>query len=187
MLSFLYSPTLTSIHGYWKWFLLPFPKASQWKESSDFLLGIFILLNDFVQFSEFWKYCSVQNSSCFKYICAISILSDGKLAQSLNISFQKVHLKNTFYRSHLLIISLVQFSSVTQSCPTLCDPMNCSTPGLHVHHQLLEFTQTHVHQVDDAVQTSYPLLFPSLVTFSLSQHQGLFQQVSSSHKVAKVL
>ena len=59
------------------------------------------------------------------------------------------------------VISSVQFSSVTQSCPTLCDPMNCSTPGLPVHHHLLEFTQTHVHRVDDTNQPSHPLSAPS--------------------------
>ena len=80
----------------------------------------------------------------------------------------------------------VQFSSVTQSCPTLCDPMNCSTPGLPVHHQLPKFTQTHVHWVSDAIQPSHPLSSPS-PTFNLSQRQGLFQGVSSSHWVAKVL
>ena len=69
------------------------------------------------------------------------------------------------------------FSSVAQSCPTLCDPMNRSTPGLPVHHQLLEFTQTHVHWVGDAIQPSHPLLFPAPPAFSLSQHQGLFQWV----------
>ena len=58
-------------------------------------------------------------------------------------------------------ISSVQFSSVTQSCPTLCDPMNRSTPGLPVHHQLLELTQTHVHRVGDAIQPSHPLSSPS--------------------------
>ena len=79
----------------------------------------------------------------------------------------------------------VQFSSVAQSCPTLCDSMNCSTPGLPVHHQLLDFTQTHVHQVGNAIQPSYPLLSPSPPAFNLSQHQGLFQWVSSSHQVAK--
>ena len=84
-------------------------------------------------------------------------------------------------------ISSVQFSSVTQSCPTLCDPMNHSTPGLPVHHQLPEFTQTHVHRVGDAIQPSHPLSSPSPPAFSLSQHQGLFQRVSSSHQVAKVL
>ena len=64
----------------------------------------------------------------------------------------------------------VQFSSVTQSCPTLYDPMDCNMPGLPVHHQLLEFTQTHVHQVNDAIQSSYPLSSPSPPAFNLSQH-----------------
>ena len=80
----------------------------------------------------------------------------------------------------------VQFSSVTQSCPTLCDPMNCSTPSLPVHHQLPEVTQTHVHRVSDAIQPSHLLSSPS-PAFNLSQHQGLFKWVSSPHQVAKVL
>ena len=91
----------------------------------------------------------------------------------------------SFPESYLLNI-WVQFSSVTQSCPTLCDPMNCSTPGLPVHHQLLEFTQTHVYWVGDAIQPSHPLLSPSPAPNS-SQHQGLFQWVNSLHEVAKVL
>ena len=80
-----------------------------------------------------------------------------------------------------------QIRSVTQSCPTLCDPMNHSTPGLPVHHQLLEFTQTHVHWVSDAIQPSHPLSSPSLLAPNPSQHQSLFQWVNSSHEVAKVL
>ena len=87
----------------------------------------------------------------------------------------------------MIWLSLFQLSSVTQSCPTLCNPMNCSSPGLPVHHQLSEFTQTHAHWVGDAIQTSNPLLFPSPPAFNLSHHQGLFKWVSSSHKVAKVL
>ena len=79
------------------------------------------------------------------------------------------------------------FSSVTQSCPTLCDPMDCSTPGLPVHHLLTESTQTHFNWVSNAVQTSHPLSSPSPPAFNLSQRQGLFQWVSSSHQVAKVL
>ena len=79
----------------------------------------------------------------------------------------------------------VQYGSVTQSCLTLCDPMDCSTPGLPVHHQLPEFTQTHVHWVSDAIQPPHPLLSPSPPTFNLSQHQGLFKWISSSHQVAK--
>ena len=81
----------------------------------------------------------------------------------------------------------VQFSSVAQSCPTLCDPMNCSTPGLPVHHQLPEFTQTHVHRVSDAIQPSHPRSSPSPPALNPSQHQSLFQWVNSSHEVAKVL
>ena len=80
-----------------------------------------------------------------------------------------------------------QFSSVAQSCLTLCYPMNLSTPGLPVHHQLPEFTQTHVHQVGDAIQPFHPLLSPSPPAPNPSQHQGLFQWVNSSHEVAEVL
>ena len=79
----------------------------------------------------------------------------------------------------------LQFSSV-QSRPTLCDPMNCSMPGLPVHHQLPEFTQTHVHRVGDAIQPSHPLSSPSPPALNLSQHQGLLKWVSSSHQVANL-
>ena len=81
----------------------------------------------------------------------------------------------------------VQFSSVTQLCPTLCDPMDCSMPSFPIRHQLLELAQTHVHQVGDVIQPSHPLLSPSPPAFNLSQHQGLFQWVSFSHQVSKVL
>ena len=81
----------------------------------------------------------------------------------------------------------VQFSSIAESCPTLCDPMDCSRPGSPVHHQLLELTQTHVHWVGDAIQPSHPLSAPSPPAFNPSKHQGLFKWVSSSHQVAKVL
>ena len=84
-------------------------------------------------------------------------------------------------------ICSVQFSSVTQSCPTLRDSVNRSTPGLPVHHQLLEFIQTHVHQVGDAIQPSHPLSPPSPPAPNPSQHQSLFQWVNSLHEVAKVL
>ena len=90
-------------------------------------------------------------------------------------------------KRNLFCIVSVQFNSVTQSCPILCNPMDCSTPGLPVHHQLPEFTQTHFHWVSDAIQQSNPLSSPSPPAFNLSQHQGLFQGVSSSHQVAKVL
>ena len=81
----------------------------------------------------------------------------------------------------------VQSSSVSQSCLTLCDPMDCSTPGFPVHHQLPELTQTHIHWVSDAIRPSHPLSSPSAPALNLSQHQGLFQWVDSSHQVAKVL
>ena len=83
--------------------------------------------------------------------------------------------------------SSVQFSSVTQSCLTLEDPMDCSMPGFPAHHQLPELVQTHVHWAGDAIQPSHPLSSSSPPAFNLSQHQGLFQWVSSSHQAAKVL
>ena len=91
---------------------------------------------------------------------------------------EKVGLKLSIQKTKIMAsgpISSVQFSSVTQSCPTLCDPMNRSTPGLPVHHQLPEFTQTQVHQVSDAIQPSYPLSSPSSPAPNPSQHQSLFQ------------
>ena len=87
----------------------------------------------------------------------------------------------------LSYFSRVQYSSVVQSCLTLCDPMSRSKPGLPVHHQLPESTQTHVHWISDTIQPSCPLSSPSSPALNLSQHQGLFKWVSSSHQVAKVL
>ena len=91
------------------------------------------------------------------------------------------------YNKPLSSLPLIQFSSVAQSCPTLCDPMNLSMPDLPVHHQLPEFTQTHVHRVSDAIQPSHPLSSPSPPAPNPSQHQGLFQWVNSLHEIAKVL
>ena len=82
---------------------------------------------------------------------------------------------------------VLSVNSVTQLCPALCDPMDCSTPGLPVYHQLPEFIQTHVHWVNDVIQTPHPLSSSSPPSFNLSQHQGLFKGVSSSYQVAKVL
>ena len=80
-----------------------------------------------------------------------------------------------------------RFSSFTQSCLILCNPMDCSMPGFLVYHHLPEHAQTHVHRVGDATQPTYPLLSPSPPAFNPSQHQGLFQSVSSSHQMDKVL
>ena len=90
---------------------------------------------------------------------------------------------------YILIYKMVldQIRSVAQSCPTLCDPMNRSTPGPPVHHQLPEFTQTHVHQVSDAIQPSHPQSSPFPPALNSSKHQSLFQWINSSHEVAKVL
>ena len=105
-------------------------------------------------------------------------------------------LTNSVILGNLILLSFIwkmkiirsnHIRSVAQSCPTLCNPMNRSTPGLPVHHQLLEFTQTHVHQVSDAIQPSHPLSSPSPLAPNPSQHHSLFQWVRSSHEVAKVL
>ena len=110
---------------------------------------------------------------------------------SLSLSSKTTNSLGSVPSSDLLLylqyFSSVQFSSVAQSCPTLCDPMNRSMPGLPVHHQLPEFTQIHVHRVSDAILPSHPLSSPSPLAPNPSQHQGLFQWVNSSHEVAKVL
>ena len=104
-----------------------------------------------------------------------------------NISIEKNHHLYLFSLYNKLKISSVQFSSVTESCLTLCNPMNRNTPGLPVYHHLLEFTQTHIHRVSDAIQPSHPLSSPSPPAPNPSQHQSLLQWVNSSHEVAKVL
>ena len=100
--------------------------------------------------------------------------------------FTVFNIVNKFLCCNSHFFSSVQFSSITQSCPTLCDPVDCGTPGLPVHHQL-PFTQTNVYRVGDAIQPSHPLSSPSPPAFNVSQNQGLFQWVNSSHQVAKVL
>ena len=105
-----------------------------------------------------------------------------------NINFRHASYTTLMAESEEKLKSLFsKFSSVAQSCPALFDSMDCSMPGLPVQHQLLESTQTHVHQVGYAIQLSHPLSSPSPLALNLSQHQGLFQWVSSSYQVAKVL
>ena len=89
---------------------------------------------------------------------------------------EKAALKLNVQKTKIMASGPIQFSSVAQSCPTLCDPMNCGTPGLPVHHQLPESTQTHVHQVGDVIQPSHPLSSPSPPAFNPSQHQGHFNE-----------
>ena len=115
-------------------------------------------------------------------VCSHALLQGIFPTQSWNPHF--LHLLHC--RPILLPTVQFRFNSVTQSCLTLCDPMDCSTPGLPVHHQLPELTQTHVHRVGDAIQPSHPLSAPSPHAFNLSQHQGIFQRLSSSHLVAKL-
>ena len=111
------------------------------------------------------------------------------LTYSLTDSSIQYDTKSSTSRGKKLTISLgsVQFTSVTQSCLTPCNPTNRSMPGLPVHHQLPEFTQTHVHQVGNAIKPFHPLLSPSPPAPNPSEHQGLFQRVNSLHEVAKVL
>ena len=105
------------------------------------------------------------------------------------VLFLEEHISKMEDMQMYIFLSLlsVQFSSVAQSCPTLCNPMNFSMPGLPVHHHHPEFTQTHVHRVRDAIQLSHPLSSPSPPAFNPSQHHSLFQWVNSLHEVAKVL
>ena len=128
---------------------------------------------------------------CFLYLSSFTNFYDSKCVSPSTSSTNK-SISLIFFNLCMVLISFQivlsdQIKSVTQSCLTLCDPMNHSTPGLPVHHQLPEFTQTHVHRVSDATQPSHPLSSPSPPAPNPSQHQSLFQRVNSSHEVAKVL
>ena len=111
----------------------------------------------------------------------------GTLKSLLKHHFKSINFSPLSFLYSPTLTSISHFSSVTQSCMTLCDPMDCSMPGLPVHRQLSEFTITHVHCVSDAIQPSHPLSSPSPPAFNLSQHQGFFKWVSFLHQVAKVL
>ena len=120
-------------------------------------------------------------SACIQgtfYISVFKTLLKGLKSNDISVKTGSIPFSQT--------LILNQFNSVIQSCPTLCNPMNCITPGLPVHHQLPEFTQTHVHWVGDAIQLSHPLPSPSPPAPNPSQHQGLSQWVNSSHEVAKL-
>ena len=105
----------------------------------------------------------------------------------LAFEFQWITKRERYFMQRKQVSQLSSAQSLSLSHVQLCNPMDYSTPGLTVHHQLPEFTQTHVHQVGDAIQSSHPLSPPSPPSFNLSWHQGLFKWVSSSHQVAKVL
>ena len=123
----------------------------------------------------------------FNYWLCYSLSFINVLFVNLDCFFYRGFSFPYIHRNSICFDDSVQFSSVAQSCPTLCDPMNRSTPGLPVHHQLPEFTQTHVHRVSDAIQPSHLLSFPSPPAPNPSQHQGLFQWVNSLREVAKVI
>ena len=162
MLSLLYGPTLTSIHDYWK--------------NHRFLGGLLLAKCEvsllFTMFCRLVKaFLPRSNHLLISWLQSpSSVILEPKKIKSLTVQF-----------------SSVQFSSVSQACLTLCDTLNCSMPGLPVHHQLPESTQTHVHWVGDAIQPSHPLSSSSPPALNLSQHQSLCKWVSSLHQVDKVL
>ena len=129
-----------------------------------------------------------KNQLLVSLILAVAFLVSIPLTSTLIFIISFLSLNSVLFFELLKVkFSSVQFTSVAQLCPTLSYPMNCSTPGLPVHHQLPEFTQTLVHRVGDAIQPFHPLSSPSPPAPNPSQHQSLFQWVNSSHEVAKVL
>ena len=139
-----------------------------------------------ISFSNAWKWEGKVKSLSRVWLLAITWTAAYQAPPSMGVSRQE-YWSGSPVPSPKICLSSVQFSSVSQSCPTLCDPMNRSTPGLPGHHQLLEFIQTHIHRLSDAIQPSHPLSSPSLPAPNPSQRQSLFQRVKFSHEVAKVL
>ena len=129
---------------------------------------------------EKWVFKGISRHHQMLIVDGINSFTNCTLTKNSQIKSWKFFCKNSLNQ-------FSQFSSVTQLCSTLCNPMNHSSSGLPFHHQLPESTQTHVHWVGDAIQPSHPLLSPSPPALSLSQHQVLFQWVNSLHQVAKVL
>ena len=127
----------------------------------------------------YFTYGNIHVSMLFSQIIPPSpSLTESKSLFFISVSLFLSHMQSHHYhlsKFHIYAFSSVQFSSVTESCLTLCNPMNRSTPGLPIHHQLPEFTQTHVHRVSDAIQPSHPLSSPSPPAPNPSQHQSLFQ------------
>ena len=137
-----------------------------------------------------WRcYVTISSSAAPFSFCLQSFLAPGSFLISwlFTLGGQNVEASVSTLVLPMNIQGWLPFSTVTQSCPTLCNPMDCSTPGFPVHHQLPELAQTDVHWVSDAIQPSHPLSSPSPPAFNLSQHQSLFPWVSSLHYVAKVL
>ena len=168
-------------------------RSSQWKSRNN--KGLCTFLNVWSKYGRgqfgkffwgswiFYKRISLTSEIFWSHLGGLqSLLTKVKQESEkagLKLNFQKISTSGP--------ISSVQLSSACRSRPTLCDPMNYSTPGLPVHHQLPEFTQTHIHWASDAIQPSHPLSSPSPPAPNPSQHQSLYQWVNSSHEVAKVL
>ena len=175
-------------HEWWPWRVLGrqadycHHNHAFWNNGAAALVGTSLLLVCWWHFQDAPWY-ALAATSCHQFFPRCEALL--KFLTDVNIWDWGIRNWNS-QNSWEFLTSSVQFSSVAQ-CPTLCDPVDCSRPGIPVHHQLLEFTQTHVHWVGDVIQPSHPLSSPSSPTFNLSQHQGLFKWVSSSHQVAKVL
>ena len=134
------------------------------------------------------RYCRGVQGNPLQYSCLENPMDRGAWGATVHrVTKSWTQLKQvSMHTCRIMVLYYsVQFSHSVM--PTLCDPTDCSMPGLPVHHQLLKFTQTHVHWVGDAIQPSHPLWSPSPPALNLSQHQGLFQQVSCLHQVAKVL
>ena len=148
--------------------------------SCHYVLNILLLLLKFkISINALYKNTV---PGCIVRLCSLSSFQNNLPS----IAFPKM--KSVFLTEQFSVFqNQFQFSSAAQLCLTLCDPMDRSTSGLSVHHQLPEFTQTHAHRVGDAIQPSHPLSSPSPPAPNLSQHQGLFQWVNPSHEVAKVL
>ena len=146
------------------------------------------MLQSVQSFSHAWLFATPWTAACQ---ASLSITNSQSLLKLTSI--ESVMISNHLILCRPLLPSpslfpyTTLFRSVTQSCPTLCDPMDCGMPGFPVYHQLPELTQTHVHWVGDTIQPSRPRLPPSLPAFNLTQHQGLFKWVRSPHQVAKVL
>ena len=158
------------------------------KKSLPSTLYLLVLFSRGCHFKLFWwlpLYLQIMFSFCVPW----SINFNKDLFMSSIKDKEFIHWPNSLASFASLPLSLIsdQIRSVTQSCLTLWDPMNRSTPGLPVHHHLPEFTQTHVYRVSDTIQPSHLLLSPSPLAPNPSQHQSLFQWVNSSHEVAKVL
>ena len=172
------------------------PSDGTWpsfKSNSHIWLGVRICLGNY---PEVWFYLfHLINFVWFDLICLIWFIllcfcvfdKIQKHSQKTSTSVYLACFKNYINKWVWILSRVSPCCSVTQSGPNLCDPVDCSTPGFPVLHHLPEFAQTHVHWVGDAIQLSHPLLLPSPSAFNLSQHQGLFKWVSSSHQMAKVL